>query len=193
MTMETYLAKMFNHGGAVVNIFAWGVGGEAMKNMDFRVVTEVEEALQAYRKFLKGDPLEEAKTEALTLMERLPPKLHQIQKELPAWIQKTGNREAAALMQKLQVTDEQRKQFMAAIQRSPGTGSANAGGLRRQDAGPFPWRTARPDDHPGIWDLARPRWGPVSKFVIWHQRLSARPSSAERVLCGPRGPRFHFS
>ena len=43
-----------------------------------------------------------AKAEALPLVERLPPKIHQIQKELPAWLQKTGNKEAAALMQKLQ-------------------------------------------------------------------------------------------
>lgn len=102
MTMETYLAKMFNHGGTVVNIFSWGIGGEANKNMSFRVVTEGEEALQAYRKFLKGDPLIEAKAEALTLLERLPPKIHKVQAELPAWIQKNGSREAAALMQKLQ-------------------------------------------------------------------------------------------
>ena len=103
MNMETYLAKMFNHGGTLVNIFSWGIGGEANKNMNFRVVTEGEEALQAYRKFLKGDPLIEAKTEALTLLERLPPKIHQIQKELPAWIQKTGNKDqATALMQKLE-------------------------------------------------------------------------------------------
>jgi hypothetical protein len=102
MTMETYLAKMFNHGGTVVNIFSWGIGGEAFKNTSFRVVTEGEEALQAYRKFLKGEPLIEAKMEALTLLERLPPKIHQIQKELPAWIQKTGNKEAAALVQKMQ-------------------------------------------------------------------------------------------
>ena len=103
MTMETYLAKMFNHGATLVNIFSWGIGGEANKNMDFRVVTEGEEALRAYRKFLKGDPLIEAKTEALTLMERLPPKIQKIQKELPAWIQKTGNKDkATALMQKLE-------------------------------------------------------------------------------------------
>ena len=102
MTMETYLAKMFNHGGTLVNIFSWGIGGEAHKNMSFRVVTEGEEALRAYRKFLKGEPLIEAKTETLTLLERLPPKIHKIQAELPAWIQKTGNQEAAALMQKMQ-------------------------------------------------------------------------------------------
>ena len=68
----------------------------------FRIVTEGEEALQAYRKFLKGDPLIEAKTEALTLLERLPPKIHKIQRELPEWMQKTGNKEAAALMKKMQ-------------------------------------------------------------------------------------------
>ncbi len=102
MNMETYLAKMFNHGATLVNIFSWGIGGEAHKNMSFRVVTEGEEALQAYRKFLQGTPLIEAKTETLKLLDRLPPKIRKIQKELPPWIQKTGNKEALALMQNLQ-------------------------------------------------------------------------------------------
>jgi hypothetical protein len=105
MNMETYLAKMFNHGASVVNIFAWGIGGEAMKNMDFRLVTEGDDALQAYRKFLSGKPLIEAKL-VPSLMERLPPKMHKIQKEAPAWIQKTGNKEALALMQRLQAQVE---------------------------------------------------------------------------------------
>ena len=101
MNMETYLAKMFNHGATLVNVFAWGIGGEAMKGkIGFRVVTEGEEALQAYRKFLKGAPLVEGATVA-SLTDRLPPKIHQIQRELPAWIEKTGNTEAAALMQKM--------------------------------------------------------------------------------------------
>jgi len=101
MNMETYMAKMFNHGATLVNIFSWGVGGEAMKTIGFRVVTEGGEALQAYRKFLKGEPLIEAK-ETMSLMESLPPKIHKIQADLPVWIQKTGNTAAAALMQKLQ-------------------------------------------------------------------------------------------
>jgi hypothetical protein len=102
MTMETYLAKMFNHGATFINVQSWGVGGEAMKSLGFRVVTEGEEALRAYRKFLKGTPLVEGETVA-SLTDRLPPKIHKIQKELPAWTQKTGNTKAAALMQKMQV------------------------------------------------------------------------------------------
>ena len=35
---------------------------------------------------MKGDSPAEAKTEASPLSERLPPKIHRIQKELPAWI-----------------------------------------------------------------------------------------------------------
>jgi len=102
MNMETYLAKMFNHGATLVNVFSWGIGGEANRNMSFRVVTEGEEALRAYRKFLRGEPLIEAKAEVSTLLERLPPKIQKIQRELPAWIQKGGNQdEAGALMQRL--------------------------------------------------------------------------------------------
>ena len=101
MTMETYLAKLFNHDATLVNIFSWGLGGEAGKNMDFRVVTEGDEALRAYRKFLKGEPLIEAKGEATTLLERLPPKIRRIQKELPAWMRKNGDPQAADLMRQL--------------------------------------------------------------------------------------------
>ena len=105
MNMETYLAKMFNHGATLVNVFAWGIGGEAHRNIPFRIVTEGEESLQAYRKFLKGEPLVEGETTA-SLSDRLPPKIHKIQGELPAWMQKAENKEkaaeAAALMQKMQ-------------------------------------------------------------------------------------------
>ncbi len=173
-TMETYLGRMFNHGAVMVNVFAWGIGGEAMRDNFFRRATENPEALAAYAKFLrhsalietapsgfssaafqdkmrrlqkdlpdwvqrsgkqaqampltkklqtfikdrqwqqadkvadellalvKDDAQIEAKTEAMPLMERLPAKIQKIQKELPAWIQKTGNTEkATALMQKL--------------------------------------------------------------------------------------------
>ena len=52
-TMETYLAQRFNHGATLVNIFSWGIGGAAMKGINpFRIVTERDEAIQAYRKFL---------------------------------------------------------------------------------------------------------------------------------------------
>jgi hypothetical protein len=102
MSMETYLAKMFNHGATLVTIFSWGIGGPAMKEkIGFRVATEGEEALRAYRKFLKDEPLFEGVTVA-SLTERLPPKIHKIQLELPAWMRKTSNKEAAALMQKMQ-------------------------------------------------------------------------------------------
>ena len=91
MRMETYLAKMFNHGATLVNVYSWGIGGEANKNMSFRVVTEGEEALGAYRKLLKGEPLIEGQI-TLTLLERLPPKIHKIQGELPVWVQKKKTR-----------------------------------------------------------------------------------------------------
>ncbi|MGO8688678.1 MAG: hypothetical protein ACLQLG_03515 [Thermoguttaceae bacterium] len=102
MNMESYLARSFNHGATLVNIFSWGVGGEAHKNMDFRVVTEGEEALRAYRKFLRGQRLVEVVSPASSYLERLPAKIHRIQRELPAWAQKTGNQaKATALSQRL--------------------------------------------------------------------------------------------
>ena len=102
MNMETYLAKMFNHGAALVNIYSWGVGGEAHKDMDFRVVTEGANALAAYRKFLRGDALIETASASTSYLERLPAKIHRIQQELPACIQKTGGQaRAQPLMQRL--------------------------------------------------------------------------------------------
>ena len=103
MNMETYLAKMFNHGATLVNIFSWGVGGEANKKMDFRVVTEGQEALGAYRKFLRGERLVETVSTTSSYLERLPAKIHRIQQELPAWIQKTSRQaQAEPLMRQLE-------------------------------------------------------------------------------------------
>ena len=93
---------MFNHGATLVNIFSWGVGGEANKDMDFRVMTEGEEALRAYRKFLRNQPLAEVVSPVSSYLERLPAKIHRIQRELPAWVQQTGNQaKAEALLPRL--------------------------------------------------------------------------------------------
>ncbi len=50
--METYLARSFNHGAALVTVFGWGIGGQSMPDNPFRTVTEEPAALAAYRKFL---------------------------------------------------------------------------------------------------------------------------------------------
>ena len=41
------------------------------------------------------------KAPSAALAERLRPKIHKIQKELPDWLRKTGNKEAAGLMKTL--------------------------------------------------------------------------------------------
>ncbi len=51
---ETYLARNFNHGATLVNIFG---GFQGNKAGDFPRATESEQALAAYRKFLQGDHL----------------------------------------------------------------------------------------------------------------------------------------
>jgi len=70
MDMETYLAKSFNHGATLVNLFGWVVGDEAKENEGFRLVTAGEESLRAYRKFLRGERLAEAVTEISAPSER---------------------------------------------------------------------------------------------------------------------------
>ncbi len=95
-SMETYLAWMFNHGAALVNIFGWGVGSET--NL-FRLAAEAPEALAAYRKFLAGGTLVEGEY----VFPDLPERIQRIQTELPAWLQQNPGRqpEIEALLRKL--------------------------------------------------------------------------------------------
>jgi hypothetical protein len=101
-TMETYLGRVFNHGGLMVNVFSWGIGGEALRHNFFRRATENPEALAAYAKFLRGEPLVEAAAQGFSAS-ALQDKMRRIQTELPGWIQKSGQEaRAMPLMQKLQ-------------------------------------------------------------------------------------------
>ena len=86
ITMETYLGRMFNHGASLVNVYAWGIGGPANKAIRIRIATERPEAISAYRKFLKGETLREPTTPA---RETLPDKIHRMQRDLPAWVERT--------------------------------------------------------------------------------------------------------
>jgi hypothetical protein len=89
--METYLGKMFNHGAVLVNIFSWGIGGEAERNKNmFRKVTENAEAINAYRKFLSGAALKEQPRPVNQFSpQRLQQKIHTIQTQIPLWVQRT--------------------------------------------------------------------------------------------------------
>jgi hypothetical protein len=53
LSWETYLAKLYNHGAAVVNIFAW------QDPTSLGMATRSSEAVAAYTKFLAGEPLVE--------------------------------------------------------------------------------------------------------------------------------------
>lgn len=101
-TMETYLGRMFNHGAVMTNIFSWGIGGEAMRDNFFRKATENPEALAAYAKFLRGEPLVESAATGFS-SQAFQAKMRRIQGELPAWVQKSGGQaRAMPLVQKLQ-------------------------------------------------------------------------------------------
>jgi hypothetical protein len=89
-TMESYLGKMFNHGAMMVNIFSWGIGGQAQKNNLFRRATENAEAITAYRKFLSGGKLQELRASAGQFSAAgLRQKIETINKQLPGWIERT--------------------------------------------------------------------------------------------------------
>ncbi len=108
-TMETYLAKMFNHGAVLANVFSWGIGGEAMRNNFFRQATENPECLAAYAKFLRGEALVESAAKGFS-SSSFAEKMQRIQTELPGWIQKTGRQaEAMSLIQKVQSLGKEKK------------------------------------------------------------------------------------
>lgn len=115
-TMETYLGKMFNHGAVMVNIFSFGIGGEAEKNKNFfRIATENPEALSAYRKFLNGETLIEQPRPANAFSPIVfQQKIQKLQAEIPAYIQRTHDREKIEpMMQKLDSLIK-RNEFQAA-------------------------------------------------------------------------------
>lgn len=101
-TMESYLGERFNRGAVAVNIFSWGMGGEAERTRNlFRRVTENDEAINAYRKFLRGQRLVEVKHEGVS-PDQLRAKVQRIQAELPQWVQRTHRMDIAEpLMQRL--------------------------------------------------------------------------------------------
>ena len=88
-TMETYLGRMFNHGAVMVNIFAWGVGGEANRDNFFRRATENPEALSAYGQFLRHRALVESASAGFS-SEAFQKKIHRLQAELPGWVRSSG-------------------------------------------------------------------------------------------------------
>jgi dihydroneopterin aldolase len=106
-TMETYLGRMFNHGGVLVNVFSWGIGGEAQRNNFFRRATGNPECLAAYAKFLRGEQLVESQGFSGPGFQR---KMRRIQAELPSWIQKTGRQaEAMPLMHTVKALIKEKK------------------------------------------------------------------------------------
>ncbi len=107
-TMETYLGRMFNHGAVMTNIFSWGIGGEANRDNFFRKATENSEALAAYAKFLRGEKLVESA--AGFSSEAFQDKMHRIQRELPTWVQQSGQQATVQpLIRKLEACIKDRK------------------------------------------------------------------------------------
>lgn len=84
-TMEIYLARHFNHGATLVNLFGWGVGDQTNP---FRRATESAEAIAAYRKFLSGQSLAEVPVPSDY---GLPQKVHKLQERLPVWLKAGGD------------------------------------------------------------------------------------------------------
>lgn len=99
MDMEGYLGNLFNHGARLVNIFGWGVGD---RDNPFRKIAEGDNALAAYRKYLRGEDLAEAPLPAPSIPPAdLPGKVHRIQALLPPWLEEHGPARVKPLLEKL--------------------------------------------------------------------------------------------
>jgi hypothetical protein len=108
-TMETYLGRVFNHGGVMANIFSWGIGGEANRNNFFRRATENPEALAAYARFLRDEALRETAPTGFSSA-ALQDKIRQIQRDLPGWVQRNARQtQVMPLMQKLDALLKERR------------------------------------------------------------------------------------
>jgi hypothetical protein len=88
VSMETYLARMLNHGAALVNLFGWGLGREQGVGNPFRRQTEAPESIAAYRRFFAGAPLDEAPVPADY---GLAAKVARIRELLPLWLAAGGS------------------------------------------------------------------------------------------------------
>ncbi len=86
----------------LVNVFSWGIGGESQRNNFFRKATENPECLTAYAKFLRGETLLETAATGFS-SEAFQDKMHRIQKELPEWVQKSGQ-QAQVMSQMKKIT-----------------------------------------------------------------------------------------
>ena len=102
--MEGYLGNLFNHGARVVNIFGWAVGNS---DNPFRKVAEDEASIEAYRKFLRGERLQEAPLPAPEVPSAAwLDKMARLQRDLPAYITRNGLPRVRPLMEKMQTQTE---------------------------------------------------------------------------------------
>lgn len=99
ISIESYLAYLFNNGAILVNYFGWEVGPNP--NSPFRKAAEGEEALAAYRKFLKGLNLhEEAKAPQISSLQI---KIQKLQLAMPRFVRENGPEKIKALAESLQL------------------------------------------------------------------------------------------
>jgi len=91
--METYLGNMFNHGAVLVNIFGWGVGPSSNP---FRKIAESGDAVTAYRKFLRGEKLQE-ETPVQIPSPQFFSQGRRLQKELPVYLKEHGPEKVGVL------------------------------------------------------------------------------------------------
>jgi hypothetical protein len=85
--MEHYLAGAFNHGASFVTLFGWSDGSSVFA----RTVT-CGASVKAYRKFLRGERLQETAAEKDAAGE-LPSKIRRIQGILPRWLPRHPDRQ----------------------------------------------------------------------------------------------------
>lgn len=99
-SMESYLASLFDRGAVFVNVFGWGVGASYNP---YRQAAQGEDAIAAYRKFLKGEKL----TAAALPQAEIPSdnwhgKMDKLQQALPGYIAHHGTGKVRDLLSQLE-------------------------------------------------------------------------------------------
>ena len=122
----------------LVNVFSWGIGGEALRNKFFRKATENPECLAAYGKFLRHETLVETAATGFSAS-NLQDKMHRIQKELPDWAQKSGQQaQATARMARITALLKDKKWQEADKAADEVLSLISPGGKNKDSANPSP-------------------------------------------------------
>ena len=174
-TMENYLARMFNHGATLTNIFGWDIGDSAFI---FRRQAENPAAIDAYRKFLRGAKLDESPLDRSSSSEvsRLRTFVKTLPERIQSYLRAGGN--MAIVQPMLDELDQNLKtgQFDAIkrdIDQIEATTDAQLGDALRERMRALPQKIANFQQHKGDMNRIRARLDGIQKHIAAGELVKA--------------------